>query len=504
MEYVIGPWGVAESRYSLENPNLPLNIPAVWDEVFGTQWETGTGEKVSHARAMNYAAVHQAVQIISGDVAKLPLYLYKQSEAGIREAQETDWLTLLLSESPMPDTNAFCFWRDTMTQALIWGNAFIYVQRDAVGEPVELLPLLPDRTMMKRYDSGLWCITEADGKIEPIRAEDVLHIRGLTLDRINGIDWTQGAREAIALGLAQQGFASRFFKHGGRQGGILEIPANVSKLARDALEEGFRKSYEGTDNPFRTVILRDNAKFHAAQTSPADSQLVEATEQQVKQIARFFNLRPSKLGVSDSATSYNSKTEDNQDYLDTTLSHWTTQIGQECTLKLISAPRRRRLWIEHDTSNLLRMSPTAQAEYLQKMVSATLLSPNEARRVINMPPRDGGDVYGNPATSSPAVAPQQPTQDMPQTDAKQADTARVVFALGAAARHKAKNQSSFRVWLAGDMANLRLMAHENGVDSPWIDGPLAEFRAALDVSKPENLAEMVAKICLKYEKECLK
>ena len=37
------------------------------------------------------------------------------------------------------------------------------------------------------------------------------------------------AREAIALGLAQQGFASRFFKHGGRQGGILEIPGERLK-----------------------------------------------------------------------------------------------------------------------------------------------------------------------------------------------------------------------------------------------------------------------------------
>ena len=56
------------------------------------------------------------------------------------------------------------------------------------------------------------------------------------------------------------------------------------------------------------------------------------------------------------------------------------------------------------------------------------------------------------------------------------------------------------MWLAGDMANLRLMAHESGVDSPWIDGPLAEFRAAMDSSKTENLAETVSKICLKYEK----
>jgi len=63
MEYVIGPWGVAESRYSLENPNLPLNSPAVWDEVFGTQWETG--------KRKSYSATVRPNETGSGYVAKI-------------------------------------------------------------------------------------------------------------------------------------------------------------------------------------------------------------------------------------------------------------------------------------------------------------------------------------------------------------------------------------------------------------------------------------------------
>ena len=115
--------------------------------------------------------------------------------------------------------------------------------------------------------------------------------------------------------------------------------------------------------------------------------------------------------------------------MDTTLSHWTTQIGQECTLKLISAPRRRRFWIEHDTSNLCECRRPRRPTICKNGGFYSAL-PNEARRVINMPPREGGDEYGNPGDQFAGSRTATTAQDSPQTDAKQAETAALSSLLG--------------------------------------------------------------------------
>ena len=80
------------------------------------------------------------------------------------------------------------------------------------------------------------------------------------------------ARESFALSLAAEEFASKYFRYGGRIGGILEVPAGMTKKGADNLEAGYRKTYEKVDNAFKTVILRDGAKFHQAQFTPEQTQ----------------------------------------------------------------------------------------------------------------------------------------------------------------------------------------------------------------------------------------
>jgi HK97 family phage portal protein len=495
--------GAAQYR-SLENPNLPLNDPAIWEEVFGDTMRAHTGESISHDRAMTYAPVWQAVSLISGDVAKLPLVLYKQGAGGVREPIEDSPLVDLVQLKPNEEEHAFKFWRRVMVHALLWGNGYVFIVRDDMGEPVELLHLLPDRTNMERHGGELWCITEADGRLEAIRAEDVIHLEGLSVECLEGRDMLDAARNSWALGLAQEKFSSLFFKHGGRVGGILEVPP-MTKAGSDRIEEGFRKSYEGADNPFRTVILRDNAKFHQAQTSPRDSQLVEGSEAQVRQTARWFNLSPSKLGLSDSV-SYNSKTEDNQDYLDATLSHWLKPLAMECTIKLLTAKQRRKLWFEHDTAELLRMNPSERADFYQKMIASLVLNPNEARRMENLPPYEGGNEYVNPSTT-PGELPEngeKPAKNEEKPAPKREidhNLARVVFKAGDHARYKANKPTAFIEWVDGGLTTHKEEARKLlGAETTVIDAMLLDLKRLAATKDAAALPLAVDELMQTYER----
>ena len=57
---------------SLENPNLPLNAPSVWEEVLGDGYRAETGETVTAKKALTYAPFYRAVHPTRDHVAKLP------------------------------------------------------------------------------------------------------------------------------------------------------------------------------------------------------------------------------------------------------------------------------------------------------------------------------------------------------------------------------------------------------------------------------------------------
>lgn len=450
---------VAEKRATiLDNPNLDWNDPDTWEAVFQDQLGTDARIPVTPIKALQYAPVYQAVNLISGDVARLPVMVYRvrwKGDLKYLDAQPDHSVTYRCSVAPNDEETAVDFWSRVLVHALIWSNAYIYITDGG-----ELLTLLPDRTTPARTKDGeLYYVTEVDGKAQPIVADQIMHIRGLRIDGSRECELVRLARNSWALGLAQERFASKFFANGGRIGGILELPSGMPKPTRDTLEEGFRKSYEGSENPFKTVVLRDNAKFHAAQQSPEQAQLVDASEGQVRAVARWFNLPPAKLGLKD-ATAYNATEQANQAYLDQCLAIWLQRIAAQIHRKLLSVREQAMYEVKHVTDELLKMDPQKLMTMLVTAVGQKpLMTRNEARAQLRMLPIDGGDMLDEPqATPEPVppadTTPSQPTEPAappaPQRSEPSNDELlqrRALFHLTARARHKAKDPKAFLQWV---------------------------------------------------------
>jgi len=464
--YLGGPPARVDYRSSLENPNVPLNDPAIWEEVFGGYLQTDAGVNVNEDTALMYAPLWQGLSLISSAVACLPFHHFRRlpdiSDTASERIDSTQDYLVSVSPSGGIDPDDYCtavqFWESFMLDVLLWGNGFSYIVYDGSGRPVQLRLLNPDRTNAEMIQGRLWYVTEywddSGPKVKALFPWEVLHVKGLCPYGQQAPRFLRYARNAIALGLAQQKFAAKFFLNGGRVGGILELPLGMGKTARDTIEEGFRKTYEGSDNPFKTVILRDSAKFHAAQVTPESAQMVEGTEEQARMIARFLSLSPALLGVKDS-TSYNSKEQDNQAFLDHCLKRWLRKIQAECGIKLLSAQRQSREFFSHDTSDLVSMNALQQAQMYQLYQQMTVLNPNEIRGKLNLLPRPGGEKYENPNTSSPKPNQEPQPEDEAQPDAAPAAkrdwrVTRVLFNLTHVARQKSKNHRAFMEWLEGD------------------------------------------------------
>lgn len=385
--------------FSKRATQMDANWEGWWhNQVWG---KSSSGISVTRDKAMMLPAVFQAVAQISQDIAKLPLDLYRKvgETDDDREVYRSHVAWRLVRWQANQEQTARQMWRQLMGDALIFNNAYAWIIRGMDGRPVELIPLLPDRTGPERSKKTgeLMYVSEIDHTERAFDPYDILHIRGLMLTNTDGSApaFLNYAREAIGLGLAAQKFESRFFKNGMRTSGILEIPHGLPKVAKDNLEEGFRKQYENPESHFKSIILREGAKYHSISQSNKDSEAHQLREDQVREVARLFNLPPSRLGLSD-AVSYNSEAEANRKYYDSTLSPWLDMIVDECWFKLLLPGERKSLkyYFEHNTASLLRMDLLSRYQAYEIAVNPNrggFLLKSEVRQKENLPAIPGID-----------------------------------------------------------------------------------------------------------------
>jgi HK97 family phage portal protein len=381
-------------RASLENPTVPLSDPAAWNEHFGSYAASGTGEIVTHKRAISLAAVWASVQMISGDVSKLPLSTFRKQPPAKPQPDESHYLFPKINPlgQANPEISALKLWRRAMVHALLWQNAFILP--DWQGPRIAgFYNFLPDRTDLFRHKGRLWVITEVgdEGQVKAFPYSEVIHIEGLTLDGLAGEDLVVAAREDFGQALAARGFTSKFFKHNLTAGGILQVPPGATPKATKKMEQAIEER-GGSDKAFKTLIMRDNFKWHSTQVAPEAAQMVELDEAKVRDVARRFLLSPTRLGVKESI-SYNSLEADRRSYHDTTLSYWLSIIRSELNSKCLTTQGRARWLIDYNV-NLALLWADAQtlASIAVQGINATdaggqaLFTVNEARSWFNLPP----------------------------------------------------------------------------------------------------------------------
>lgn len=511
--------GASRRESSLEDPSTSLADDAAigFDD----------SALIDTKKAVRIAAVWQALMMISGDVAKMPLDVYKRMEPQGRERDFSHPAEKLLRRRANDYQTAFRVKRVSIIHLLLWGNAYQYIERDRSGRPLGIYSLLPDRTEPHRRGGELWYVTETKLGLRWIPAADVIHLQGFSFDGFEGYELLRAARDSWLIALDQGRFTSRFYRSGGTMGGILEIPREASEGYATKLEEGWRKRYESSDSWFRTAILRDGAKFHNASFSPSDADFVNSSEREVREVARWFNLPPSRLGLSDSV-SYGSKSESNQEYLDTTLDPILVDYEQEAEAKLIGNDSKR--YIEFNRMSILRLNPKDQAQINAIDIRNGVLCPDEVRAMRNLPARpDGkGSEYIALNRVGPAGGADKGENDAPRGEGKSqidqtADEVgveddsgdsqransqdddriqarrRLVYQIGARARHKARNHRAWQEFLGGNLASFRRESVELLGDDALVSEIVDRLQATQEV-RVSDLAQTVETIVAEFER----
>ncbi|HBE68820.1 MAG TPA: phage portal protein [Planctomycetaceae bacterium] len=344
---------------------------------------------VSVRRVAGYPSVSQALQMIAGDCAKMPAMVFELDGEHRRRVPDHPLLQLVGEFGHPNDVDTtFEILFDWFFHCLLWGRSAIWVVREGPN-PVELIPLLPDRTEPKYKGGKRYFATEVrddDGRahVQLLPNEDVLYLEYLNLDGLNPEHPVRLYRETFKQAINAQDFTSKYFEDGTHHGGILVAPHGASEDAIEGLEqqveEGRRKR-----SWFKTLTIKDGFNWIQTTANLKDATAVELDENTARQVARTYNLPPSKLGLKDSS-SYNSLDQDNRQYVDSCLSSWLIQARSQFHRKLLLPSEQSRFIVDYEIDSLQWADPDTKAKIAMMGCQWGFLDLNTARRMFNEPP----------------------------------------------------------------------------------------------------------------------
>lgn len=359
------------------------------------------GVSVSSETIMTSTAVWRAVNIVAGTIAGLPLKSYRRARDGQREQVPT-WL-----DAPHPYMTPYEWKRLILTQLLLWGDAYLQHIYNGAGALVGAHPVYPPCVTVEVLDGTwgeeLYKLMTMDGDQVEVPADDMTHIRALTVDGRDGLGLLDIGTQAVGTGMAGDQAAARAFRDGFVVGGIVTSEDVLSDSEAEAIMARLDARMGGPGNAGRWPFVNKNLTFTPWQQNNADAQMLESRQFQVEEVARLTGVPPHLLMQVEKQTSWGpGVAEQNRGLARFCLSHWTSLLEERLSM-LLSRPT----FCEFEYAGMLQPSPEEEVRLLLDQVEKGLITVNEARKIRNLPPVPGGDTLRTTPAAVPAPSPEE-------------------------------------------------------------------------------------------------
>lgn len=382
--------------------------PAMWFVNGGSAagGSTVAGIGVNAGNAMRCAGVYACVRVVSEDVAKLPLVIYRRRGDGAKLPADKHPLYRLLKSRPNSWQSSF-EWREMMQAHVeLRGNAYSFISRNQAGVVEELLPLHPDRVTLLRAPDGELFYRIGSGPNDPevpltVPRSEMLHLRGMTLDGYYGLSPIAWARETIGLTLAAELHGAAYFGNGARPDIVLSSVAPITPEAAAGIRDNWERLYKGTRGAHRPAVLPFDMKIEKLNITNKDSQFLELRQFQVADVARIFRLPPHKIMDLSRATFTNIEQQSLDYYLDGLMPR-LERFESAMMRDLLSVEEQDEYEIEFDFTRILRGDLKTTMEAIASGRNWGIINANEGRRWLNLPPRKDGDQFLEPLNMTPA------------------------------------------------------------------------------------------------------
>jgi HK97 family phage portal protein len=373
-------------------------------------WSSSSGKTVTMENAKSVATAYRCINVLSDDVAKIPLYTYNSSKRfqidRIMPDAEMQNIAWLLEVSPNRYMSPFIFKKSLIQWLLGWGMSFIWSPPPFGGNRREMFILRGDSTLPYYDENGnLWYRTAFNnGEIAYLPAVEVLPLLINSLDGIFGRSIIEFARESLGRQLGAYETQGNIYKQGLNPAGIMTVNGEMSPDARDKMRSEFEQRMGGSKNAYRLAIIDNKiAKFEPITMRPVDIQFLQGIQATDVEICNFFGVPLNKVNMG--KQSYNSNEQNNLDYLGATLDPYLVQIEQSARVKWLPENKQDTMYFKFYRKALLQVDAAARADVNTKEIGMGVISPNEAREDQDLSGYDEGEKFWMSRNYSPVDNP---------------------------------------------------------------------------------------------------
>lgn len=343
--------------------------------VFGETFE----RSVTNSGALRQSAVYACVSKISDSIASMDVCVEKKNPDGSTEKLYSHPVTRMLSVEPNRLMGSYEFWQMVVSDALIYGTGHAIIMHEE--EEMYWLPA-GDVSYTVDPESGEKFYTYP-GAPNPIPQADMLEIKAF-----RSLSPTKVHEQTLFTNKSIQDFGSTFFQNGGMLGGIL---STKEYMTADQIKEAtalWKQEYMGSKNAHKVAILGGGFNYQPLSVPLEQLQWLESKKYSAEEIARFYQVPPSMVGL-DSQTAYSNYEQQVLQFNQGTIMPWLRRIELEIERKVLR--NNDRLACRFNVESLLRGDLSTRAEYYHRLLQDGVYSINEVRSREGMSPIEGGD-----------------------------------------------------------------------------------------------------------------
>lgn len=375
-------------------------------------------------RVLSEATYFACMKVLSEAIGKLPLKLLRYNEKNGVETARKHALYYLLHDRPNPYMTSTSFWSTVEYNRNHYGNAYVWIQ--GAGKDMKLW-ILPSTSVQVWYDDAkiladqpdLYYLYSGGGKTYRFGSEEILHFKSSnTLDGILGVSVQDQLKGTIGGGIKSQKMLNKMYESGFTAKAVLNYTgslndANVKELVR--MTEAYGKGELASEGVENIIPIPLGFNLTPLNVKLADNQFIEVKQYTALQIASAFGIKPYQIGDYTKSSYASAEAQQLSFYVDTLL-YIIKQYEEEITYKLLSSDEIAKGYhFKFNVSVILRADLATQIDTLSKGVAGFIYTPNEARAMLDLEAKEGGDkLLGNGASIPVELAGTQYIKDDPE------------------------------------------------------------------------------------------
>lgn len=394
MDHFLAAFGLARAETRSADPRLS---PNAWNRAFPSSAFASAGGVESNLAVGNYCVWRQATGLASN-----PFGLYERLPDGGKSLVRDGSLARIIT-APNQWQSPHDFVESIVRSLHYAGNFYAEVKYDRSGLFEALVPLDNSAVTVEQTASGVVRLKVSEpGNARVLVPGEYLHVKmpGNSPTALTGVSTIQRARGLLGLALELNDAAHDAANR--KMSGFIIQPGETNARRKRSMAESLEEQTEGL-NRHTPRILDPGAKFVSVSFSAADAELLASRQMAAQDVALAFGMTPGMLGLLDTS-SYGSAAQNAEDFVVTCLAPLAVRIESAFETCLLSEEMRQTHFFEFNLNGMLRANPTERFRQFEIGRRVGLYSPNDLRRLENLPPRtdEGGDSFDPPKGQAPA------------------------------------------------------------------------------------------------------